>query len=142
MRQHLHRRQSREQSRRYNFSTASQKSSRYPMCHTATHCNTLQHTATHCNTLQHTATHQSVQLLKSLLATPCVTNCQHTAKHTATHCNTLQHTATHESVQLLKSLVATPFATQNHCTATCVKSQAPSPGYNFSKVTATHCNAL
>jgi len=52
--------------------TLRQTTTKCPLQHTATHCNTLQHTATHCNTLQ----------------------------HTATHCNTLQHTATHRCVYL------------------------------------------
>ena len=72
-------------------------SSRCPLQHTATHCNTLQHTVTHCNTLQHTVTH-----CNTLQHTATHRNTlQHTAthrntlQHTATHCNTLQHTATH-----------------------------------------------
>jgi len=91
-----------------------------------------------------------------------------TVQHTATHCNTLQHTAT----QLKNARVTTMWKgyyaasdTQHwidelvccsvlYCVAVCcsvceysnkplqTRNNGRTSGYNFSKVTATHCNTL
>ena len=90
----------------------------YDVCHTATHCNTLQHTATHCNTLQQTATHCASPMMYVTLQ--YVTHCN-TLQHTATHCNTLQHTATHCNTLSYEVCHTTVCNSALQCDAVCCR---------------------